>query len=149
MATSLETQLVHAFQVYFDGNDIKAVAYRYRQLMWCGQFTDIAIDSKIPQYYLGIECKSIQTKKLYFTSHFQPEQINNMNIFLDISGRKGYLALEFRHRGTKSEGYLIPWEHVLTKISNNDPGISKSEVLDFDGLITLTRIKNAYVIPEF
>jgi Holliday junction resolvase len=149
MATSFETQLVHAFQSYFDENGIKAVAYRYRQLMWCGQFTDIAIDSPIPQYYLGIECKSIQTKKLYFSAHFQTDQIHNMNRFLYKSGRKGYLALEFRHRGTKSEAYLIPWEHVNKKIDNCEPGIAKSEVLDFEGIVIPSRIKDAYVISKF
>jgi Holliday junction resolvase len=117
--------------------------------MWCGQFTDIAIDSSLPQYYIGIECKSIQTKKLYFSAHFQPEQVSHMNDFLDKSGRNGYLGLEFRHRGTKSEAYLIPWTHIRNKFDNNIPGISKDDINTFTGVIPLIRGKDTYTLSSF
>jgi hypothetical protein len=147
MATTFETQLVHGYQNYFLENNINAVAYRYRQLLWCGQFTDIAVDSDDKDYYLGIECKSIQTKKLYFSAHFQEDQVSNMTKFLNLSGRKGYLALEYRHRGMKSEGYLIPWEIVVDKFDSNGKGITKEDIICQDGVIQLIRGKNSYSIP--
>jgi Holliday junction resolvase len=115
---------------------------------WCSQFTDIAVDSPIPKYYLGIECKSIQTKKLYFSAHFQKDQIANMNMFLEKSGRTGYLGIEFRHRGTKSEAYLVPWHHVALKLENGESGVQKLEVPLFENVIQLTRIKEGYLFPS-
>jgi Holliday junction resolvase len=148
MATTFETQLVHAFQNYFIENNIKAIAYRYRQLLWCGQFADIAVDSASNEYYLGVECKSIQTKKLYFGKvHFQENQVQRLTEFLDISGRKGYLGLEFRHRGMKSEGYLIPWTFVKEVYDTGEKGIVKDDFVGVDGVVHLERGKNVYVIP--
>jgi Holliday junction resolvase len=148
MATLFEAQIVRALQQYFEVNSIRAIAYRYRQLLWHGQFTDIAVDSPENKYYLGIECKSIQSKKLYYRSHFKPDQIENMNAFLHLSGRNGMLAVEYRHRGTKSEAFFIPWNTVINQIETGLIGISHDDVNNIDEAIRLERVKEGYVIPS-
>jgi Holliday junction resolvase len=145
--SKFETQVVHAFQQFCDSTDIKAVAYRYRQLLWHGQFTDIAVDSPDKRFYLGIECKTIQFKKLYFRSNFHNGQIGNMNEFLLRSGRTGFLAIELRHRGTKSEAFIVPWDYVIEKIDNGDTGISRDDLVSYEYAYQFERVKEGYMLP--
>ena len=68
-----EWALVRALNSFFKKDGIAAIAYRLKQSRFSGQFTDILVDSRIPEYYLAIECKSLdarKTKSLYFKQHF-------------------------------------------------------------------------------
>jgi len=66
-----EWALVSALNSFFEKDGIAAIAYRLKQSRFSGQFMDILVDSKTPEYYLAIECKSLdarKTKSLYFKS---------------------------------------------------------------------------------
>ena len=58
-----EWALVHALNSFFEKDGIAAIAYRLKQSRFSGQFTDILVDSRIPEYYLAIECKSLDARK--------------------------------------------------------------------------------------
>ncbi len=53
-----EWALVSALNSFFEKDGIAAIAYRLKQSRFSGQFMDILVDSKIPEYYLAIECKA-------------------------------------------------------------------------------------------
>jgi hypothetical protein len=98
--TEFERQLVKSFNTYFKGNGIKGIAFRLKQHRFTHQYLDVIVDSLHPDYYLGIECKSISTDKgakaLYFTQHFTTDkqgshQVDRMSEYLRLSGRKGFL----------------------------------------------------------
>jgi len=129
-----ENVLVKSLNNFY--RDKKAFAYRLIQTKYVNQHIDILSDSKILKYYLAIECKSIKSKKLYFNSHFSGDQIDRENIFIQKTGRKGFLAVEFRMGiGKKREAYLIPWEIIFKRYTNfkkcnkrKDNGFSYEEV---------------------
>ncbi|MDD4567592.1 MAG: hypothetical protein PHU37_06790 [Methanoculleus chikugoensis] len=59
------------------------------------------MDSLDPRYYPAIECKSISGKKIYFSQHFHFDknnvhQIDAITDFIRKTGRRGFLAVEFR-----------------------------------------------------
>lgn len=113
---TFENNLVKSFNKYFDKNNIEAFCYRLKQSKYVDQFIDLLVDSKTSKYYLAVECKSIKTKKLYFNSHFNGDQIDRENYFINKTGRTGYLAIEFRLGVGKSrEAYLIPWSLVYQR----------------------------------
>ncbi|HJK16432.1 MAG TPA: Holliday junction resolvase, partial [Methanocorpusculum sp.] len=65
-----------------------------------------------------IECKSVKGKRISFSSNFHKDkdnvhQIDNISGFLKYTGRRGFLAVEFRGTSQKNEAYLMPWEMVL------------------------------------
>ena len=76
--TEFERVLVQSFNEYFDETGIKGVAHRLKQHRFTPQFLDVLVDSLDPDYYMGIECKSISVDKgakaLYFTQHFTTDK---------------------------------------------------------------------------
>lgn len=106
------------------------------------------VDSSAPSYYLAIECKSVKGTRLYFTSNFHRDkdgthQIDNITGFLKCTGRRGFLAVEFRC-GQKNEAYLMPWERVLTFFASQ-ASITIDEFRN--KCIPLTRIRGGYQLP--
>lgn len=124
--TNSELVVVNSLNKFFEDNNLKAIAYRRKQSRFTGQFCDIHVDSPESDFYLGIECKSINvnsTKKLYFSQHFhsnERNQIERISDFLDKSGRKGFLALEMREgKGKTNRLLLIPWTELIETFENS------------------------------
>ncbi len=129
-------------------------AYRLRQSRFQSQFLDILVDSAVPRYYLGIECKSINAvkyKKLYFATYFSQaggiHQLDRVDKFLQETGRKGFVAIELRNgTGKKREAYLLPFKWVYDLFKSGVNGISVDDIRK-EG-IRLLRTKGAYEIKE-
>ncbi len=117
MANDFERAMVICVNRYFTEHRMKGFAYRLKQAHFNTQYVDIIVDSLDPAHYLAIECKSLKGKRLSFTSNFHKDkdgvhQIDNISGFLKYTGRRGFLAVEFRGNGPKNEAYLMPWEMV-------------------------------------
>ncbi|HUK93052.1 MAG TPA: Holliday junction resolvase, partial [Methanomicrobiales archaeon] len=125
-------------------------AYRLKQSKWSTQYVDVLVDSLDPRYYCAIECKSIHGKKLYFSQHFHVDknhvhQVESISAFLSRTGRRGYLAIEFRFGSGKTrEAYLIPWD-ALVRFYKSAPGIGIEEFREF---IALPRTPEGYALTE-
>jgi hypothetical protein len=66
--------------------------------------------------------------------------------FLAKTGRRGFLAIEFRSGpGKASEAFLIPWAVVVNHFRENK-GIS---IDDARTCIALTKSKDGYVLDKF
>lgn len=118
MSNDFERAMVVCMNRHFTENRMKGFAYRLKQGRFNTQYVDIIVDSLSPRYYLAIECKSVKGKRLSFSSNFHKDkdgvhQIDSISGFLKYTGRRGYLAAEFRGLGQKNEAYLMPWETLL------------------------------------
>lgn len=129
--SDFERDIVHCFNQFFAVQNIKGFAYRLKQSKFSSQYVDVLVDSLDPRYYLAIECKSIKGKKLYFTQHFHKDkedvhQVDAISKFLYNTGRRGYLAVEFRGGpGRPKEAFLLKWDEVRRLYESDDsPGIS-------------------------
>jgi len=134
--TEFERNLVKSLNSYFKSKDINAIAYRRKQHRFSSQFIDVLVDSLNPDFYMAIENKSISTKKgakcLYFSQHFSKTQVEDIDIFLKRSGRRGYLAVELkRGRGKNREAFVIPWADVIRKYEKGEVGFDIEEIRTF------------------
>ncbi|UBF23030.1 Holliday junction resolvase [Haloarcula virus HCTV-16] len=58
---------------------------------------DLIVDSPIESMYVGVECKTINTKYyFYFNGNYDPEQIESQVEYMELSGRDIFVALEAR-----------------------------------------------------
>ena len=149
---TFEINLVKSFNKYFRDNKIRAFSYRLKQSKYVNQYIDLLVDSKDPKYYCAIECKSIKTNKIYFNSHFNGDQIERENQFITLTGRNGYLAVEFRRGiGKPRESYLLPWILVYERyVLFKETGLKKYNGFNYQECqtlgIKLKREKGFYVI---
>jgi hypothetical protein len=131
-----EWALVDALNKFFEKNSINAIAYRLKQSRFSAQFMDILVDSRIPEYYLAIECKSLdarKTKSLYFKQHFSSaagaHQMTRETEFIIRSGRQGILAVELRHGAGKTRtAHLVPWGQIFQSYEEGKKGITLQEI---------------------
>lgn len=131
-----EWALTHALNEFFEKNGIAAIAYRLKQSPFSTQFMDILVDSKIPEYYLAIECKSLdarKTRSLYFKQHFSVasggHQMARETEFITRSGRQGILAVELRHGvGKARTAHLVSWGQVYQRFSEGKAGLSLQDI---------------------
>jgi Holliday junction resolvase len=148
--SDFEREMVACLNRFFGESRRQGFAYRLKQHKFSTQYVDVLVDSLDPRYYCAIECKSIRGKKLYFSQHFhsdrnQVHQIDAISAFLARTGRRGYLAIEFRFGSGKArEAYLIPWE-ALVRFYRSAPGIGIEE---FRSFITLPRTPGGYLLRE-
>ncbi|MDH7593404.1 MAG: Holliday junction resolvase [Methanomicrobiales archaeon] len=148
--SDFERDVVQCLNRFFEEHRIRGFAYRLKQHKFSTQLVDVLVDSLDPRYYLAIECKSIKGKKLYFTQHFHNNrdnvhQIDFITTFLGRTGRRGYLAIEFRFgSGRTREAYLVPWSRLLA-LYRSTQGIGLE---DARGAIPLGRSGEAYVLGE-
>jgi len=148
--SDFERDIVSCFNRFFEEEKMRGFAYRLKQHKFSQQFIDVLVDCLDPKYYLAIECKSIRGKKLYFTQHFHLDrnkvhQIDTISTFLSRTGRKGFLAIEFRFGSGKSrEAYLIPWDQVQHSYATT-AGISLEE---FRECPQLCRSGDGYQLPD-
>jgi hypothetical protein len=123
---SFERDLTKAYNVFFRERGIKGYAYRLKQYKYTGQLIDIVVDSPFEEFYQAVECKSMLIPKgktrINFKAYFSDGQIENEQRFIDLTGRRGILAIEMRHDQDKDdpkspkrgwrEAYLVPFEYV-------------------------------------
>jgi Holliday junction resolvase len=131
-----EWALVNALNSFFDRDGIAAIAYRLKQSRFASQLVDILVDSRSPEYYLAIECKSVdarKTKTLYFKQHFSKaagaHQMSRETDFITRSGRQGILAVELRHGpGQPRTAHLVPWGLAFRSFEDGLLGITRQEI---------------------
>jgi Holliday junction resolvase len=131
-----EWALVGALNSFFERDGIAAIAYRLKQSRFSAQLVDILVDSSHPEYYLAIECKSVdarKTKSLYFKQHFSSRagahQLARETEFITRSGRQGILAVELRWGGGRARSaHLVPWGQVFQSYSAGRSGITLEEI---------------------
>lgn len=143
--TEFERGLVTSFNSYFQENNVRGISYRLKQHRFTSQFLDVLVDSLNPDYYLGIECKSISvekgTKALYFTQHFTTDkkgvhQITRISDFLRQSGRCGFLAVELRYgAGHPREAYALPWEDIRERFNSDSLKFTIEEICSYPSII--------------
>ncbi len=148
MKNDFEREMVICMNRFFTENKKKGFAYRLKQSHFNTQYVDIIVDSLDPAYYMAIECKSLNGTRLYFTSNFHKDkdgvhQVDNISGFVKYTGRRGYLAVEFRGQGPKNEAYLMPWNMVLAFFAKQ-PSIPVEE---FQNCIQLERVPGGYRLP--
>ncbi len=139
--TEFERVLVRSFNNFIEENGIRAISYRLKQHRFTPQFLDVLVDSLNPDFYLGIECKSISVDKganaLYFSQHFTVDkkgvhQIERISDYLNKSGRRGYLAVELRFgTGKGREAYMIPWEDLKRRYLSEELKFTVREIQEF------------------
>ncbi len=125
-----------ALNKFFEKEGVQAIAYRLKQSRFASQLVDILVDSKIPEYYLAIECKSLDARKakaLYFKQHFSSaagaHQLERETEFITRSGRQGILAVELRHGvGNPRTAHLVPWGQVFQSYGAGKAGITLREI---------------------
>ncbi|MGB3907314.1 MAG: hypothetical protein WBL02_02640 [Methanomethylovorans sp.] len=152
--TEFERVLVQSFNSFFTENGIKGIAHRIKQHRFTPQFLDVLVDSLDPDYYIGIECKSISVEKgakaLYYSQHFTVDkkgthQIARISDFLRLSGRVGFLAVELRMgTGNLREAYIIPWTELDALF--NTEGEKKLSISDLKEYAMIEREGNRYRI---
>jgi Holliday junction resolvase len=148
--SDFERDIVHTINDFFAFQGIQGFAYRLKQSKFNSQYVDVLVDSLDPRYYLAIECKSIRGKKLYFTQHFHQDkndvhQVDAIGDFLRKTGRRGYLAVEFRSGpGRAKEAFMMAWPEVETKFGSV-PGIS---IDDFRNAVVFEREADKYILEN-
>ena len=131
-----EWAMVNALNSFFEKEGIAAIAYRLRQSRFAAQLVDILVDSRTPEYYLAIECKSLdarKTKSLYFKQHFSlaegGHQMARETDFITRSGRQGILAVELRRGAGKTRtAHLVPWGQIFQSYNAGKAGVPISEI---------------------
>jgi Holliday junction resolvase len=148
--SDFERDIVHCINNYLETRGISGFAYRLKQSKYSAQYIDVLVDSLDPRYYLAVECKSIRGKKIYFTQHFHQDknavhQIDAISDFLSKTGRRGFLAVEFRAgSGKAKEAFLMPWTEVVNFYQTR-AGIS---IEDFRITTCLLRNSDGYSIRD-
>lgn len=135
---SFELAMVAALNTFFEKEGVAAIAYRLKQAPFAAQFMDILVDSKTPEYYLAIECKSLDARKtasLYFKKYFSSasgaHQLDRETEFITRSGRQGILAVELRHgAGRARTAHLVPWGQIFQCFSAGRTGLTLQEIED-------------------
>lgn len=146
-----ESTLKKSFNEFFIENSIRGICHRLKQSRFATQFVDLLVDSLDPDYYLAIECKSIdatKTNALYFTQHFTMDknnihQVTRISDFLYRSGRRGFLAVELRlGSGRRKNAYMIPWKQVVDQFDDST-GFTIDEIQE---CAIIQRERGSYVI---
>jgi hypothetical protein len=141
---SFERDLTKAYNVFFRERGIKGYAYRLKQAIYADQLIDVLVDSPFEEFYQAVECKSMKVvkgKKSFGFHRFSDGQIENENRFIDMTGRRGILAIEMRHDKVSSdrvgkkgapkayrEAYLVPWEIIWDKYLAGEKSITFDEI---------------------
>jgi hypothetical protein len=106
---------------YFYENHINAYVRREYQNIPNFSGTDITVDSPEEKYRVAIECKSRMDMHRYnIGSLFKNEQFDRISRFLELSGRRGFLAIQAR-RGRKSKVFFVRWDEVGNLVARGQP----------------------------
>lgn len=131
-----ERLIVHAFNDYADLYNKKLVAYRHIQMRFQPQLWDVLVDSRANEFYLAIECKSINPEtvdKLYFKKAFNWQkgecQIVRETDWLTKSGRNGFLVVELRRAKTYgTSAFFVPWHVVTHAFKSGRPALEQEQI---------------------
>lgn len=137
--TDFERALVNSFNQFFEEEGIEGIAHRKKQHRFSSQLCDVLVDSPHESFYLAIENKSVKTtstNKLYFSQHFSSSekghQVERISDFVDRSGRKGFLAVEFkRGRGRARKAYMVPWSTLRRSYDKGESGMHLEDIQEF------------------
>ena len=132
---------------FFKAHNYPGIAFRQRQTKYkrrgakgklktaySDQHCDILVLS--PRVCIAIECKSVgpKTTRLYWSQHFHGDpasdsfQLNRLNVFCNLSGCKGIVAIETRHGpGRPRTMSLIPLNTILGLIDQGHKGLYLDE----------------------
>lgn len=81
--------------------------------------TDITVDSPALDMPMAIECKSRKPLKRYnIKDLFKNEQFERIDRFLQLSGRRGFLAIE-AHGRPRNKTYVIKWDEIGRLMAKN------------------------------
>ena len=152
MTNNFESLLVRSLNAYFITSRINGIAERRPQQRYIKQNCDIIIDSPKVGHW-GIECKSISSPHLYFSSNFHEDndgkhQVETLDNYFSQSGREGYLAVELRAR-TGNRAYFIPWIVVMSRYVSGEKGFRKSEIKAYPEIKKFKKTKLYNVRPLF
>ena len=106
-----ERMMVHAFNDYAETYGKKLVAYRHFQMRYQPQLFDVLVDARPNEFYLALECKSIDTasvNQVYFKKHFTWKMVfarfrARAIGFLSL-GAMAFLLLSYAVAGGKEPG---------------------------------------------
>ncbi len=148
--SDFEREMVNCLNRFFAAHHIQGYASRPPRRRMAGLSMDVLADSPDPSYSIGIKCRSISDRKLYFSQHFPVErdnvhQVDAISDYLHKTGRTGYLAVEFR-QGLERPGqaFLVPWPVVVGHFRDSN-GISLE---DARSCIVLSWSKEGYRIES-
>lgn len=149
---TFERDIAKAYNVFFREKKIRGFAYRLKQYKYTSQLIDILVDSPYNEYYQAVECKSIKmtrgNRSINFHSYFSEGQIENEHRFIELTGRRGILAVELRHQpdsyiekkgvrgGRKGwkEAYLVPFEYVWDVYLSGAKSLSVDDIRSFPNI---------------
>lgn len=131
-----ERSMVHAFNDYAELCGKKLVAYRHIQMRFQPQLWDVLVDSRDNEFYLALECKSINPEtvdKLYFKKAFNWHkgecQIVRESDWLNRSGRNGFLVVELRRAKTYgTSAFFVPWRVVSHAFKSGKPAVEQEQI---------------------
>ena len=131
-----ERSVVHAFNDYAELYTKKLVAYRHIQMRYQPQLFDVLVDSRANEFYLAIECKSIDPNtvdKLYFKKAFNWKngecQVVRETDWLSRSGRNGFLVVELRRgRPNGTSAFFVPWRVVDHAFRTGRPALEQEQI---------------------
>jgi hypothetical protein len=120
LGKQFESELCTTINQIFLEADVRAVAYRHFEYKMNEQLFDIFVDTRGIEYYLAIECKSMdysKNKSINFRHAFhtvdEDGQIPREDHFLWLSGRAGIIALELRnYNANKKIMVLLGWPAI-------------------------------------
>jgi len=121
---------VLSFNKYLNDNGI---AYRLKQSKFAEQIIDVLVDFMYGIRGFAVECKSVDYydgTKFYLSSRFGNGQIERINKFVTLSGRRGILLVELRMgKGNRNKVLYFNWGDVMNKVNGNE----KTLELDING----------------
>ena len=131
-----ERSMVHAFNDYAELYKHKLVAYRHIQMRFQPQLWDVLVDSRFNEFYLALECKSIDpetVEKLYFKKAFNWQkgecQVVRETDWLRRSGRNGFLVVELRRaKAYGTSAFFVPWHVVEHAFKVGAPAIEQEQI---------------------
>jgi len=155
--TNMENEIVKSLNKFYLDNKINAWAHRLKQYKYAGdQLIDLISDSLDHDYYLGIECKSIngfKYNRLNFKSHFsksndnsKAHQLERELYYCNRVGRRAFVVVELRMGlGHPRECFFIPMDDLFKQMKS---GFKSIHVDDIRAYPNLPRSAGKYVINK-
>ena len=138
-----ERALVHALNDHALLYKINLIAYRRIQTRYQRQLFDVLVDSEHEEFYMALECKSIDASKdktLNFRQHFHVSKgVHQLNLeydWLALGGRHGFLVVELRNfPSRRSTCYFLPFGYVYGEFSIGRPSLSVDDIVEFPSCV--------------
>jgi hypothetical protein len=143
LGKQFESELCTKINQVFLESDIRAVAYRHFEYKMNEQLFDIFVDTRGVEFYLAIECKSMdysKNKSINFRHAFhtidEDGQIPREDHFLWQSGRAGIIALELRnYNANKKIMVLLGWPAIYKPWKEGKKSIDLKDLSSYHTVI--------------